>query len=508
MAADVFTTPVLAVDGSAWDSSSLLIRIDPDQAGPSALADLHAAWSRQPAREFAAVGGVQVVQLAEGVSVIDALAAYRAHSAVTYAEPNYRVSLSATPDDPHLTSLWGLHNTGQTGGTPDADIDALEAWGISTGGGNVIVAVIDTGVDYTHPDLAANMWVNAGEIPGDGIDNDGNGYEDDVHGYDFINRDGDPMDDHNHGTHVAGTIGAVGNNGLGVTGVAWNVQIMALKFLGADGSGSIADAIEALNYAVANGAQISNNSWGFNGQFSQALYDAIAHARDAGHLFVAAAGNGDVFGIGQNNDSTPFWPASYDLDNIVSVAAVDHNDQLAVFSNYGAASVDLAAPGVSILSTTRNGTYGTSSGTSMAAPHVSGVLALLAERSPGWTHQELIERVLTTVDPVAGLSDVTLTGGRLNAFEALAAGVTGPRVIAHAPLVTFDPVDRLRVRFSEPIDAATFTLEDIVRFDGPLGPIAVTAIEPLAESDGREFDIMFAEQTEFGVYELVFGPDI
>jgi hypothetical protein len=319
---------------------------------------------------------------------------------------------------PRFGELWGLENFAQTGGTNDADIDAAGAWDVNTGSGSLIVAVIDTGVDYTHPDLAANIWTNAGEIPGDGIDNDGNGYIDDVHGYDFFNRDGDPRDDHGHGTHVAGTIGAVGNNGIGVTGVNWNVQIMPLKFLGAGGSGTTADAIEALAYAVANGAAISNNSWGGD-PYSQAMFDAIAAARDAGHLFVAAAGNGNIFGIGQDNDAAPFYPAGYDLDNVIAVAAVDHHDNLATFSNYGATTVDLAAPGVNILSTTPGGGYGQSSGTSMAAPHVAGVAALTWDAHPDWSYDQVVAQVLGSVDPLPQLQGLTVTGGRLNAAAAL-----------------------------------------------------------------------------------------
>jgi subtilisin family serine protease len=252
-------------------------------------------------------------------------AAYTSHPSVDYAQEDFRVHITGPviPNDPQFSSLWGLHNAGQTGGTPDADIDAPEAWGITTGSSNTVVAVIDTGVDYTHPDLAANIWVNAddpstpqmeGEIPGNNIDDDNNGFIDDVHGYDFVNNDGDPMDDLFHGTHVAGTIGALGNNGIGVTGVNWNVRIMALKFLDASGYGYTSGAIAALNYAVANGATISNTSWG-GGPFDQGLYDAIQAAGNAGHIFVAAAGNES-----SNNDSFPAYPASYDLPNIISVA--------------------------------------------------------------------------------------------------------------------------------------------------------------------------------------------
>ena len=188
---------------------------------------------------------------------------------VLYAEPNYRVHTTQLPNDPRYSELWGLENLGQTGGALDVDIDAPEAWDVTTGD-HTLVAVIDTGVDYTHEDLAGNMWVNAGEVPGDGIDNDGNGFVDDVHGYDFVNNDGDPMDDQGHGTHVAGTIGAVGNNGVGIVGVNWNAQILAVKFLDASGSGTNADAVRAINYATQMGARISNNSWGGNEPFSQA----------------------------------------------------------------------------------------------------------------------------------------------------------------------------------------------------------------------------------------------
>ncbi len=324
--------PELMVNPNDYANDSILVRYR------------DGATAASPANAFDVVPGLKVVHLGEGVTVADALAAYQSDPNVLYAEPNYRVSLQLTPNDAQFGALWGMNNTGQTGGTFDADIDAVEAWDYNTGQGNIIVAVIDTGVDYTHEDLAANIWVNPGEIAGDGMDNDQNGFVDDVHGYDFAFNDGDPMDDHNHGTHVAGTIGAVGNNGIGVAGVNWNVQIMAVKFLDGGGSGSISDAIEAINYAVANGAHLSNNSWGLNGSFSQAMHDAIASAQDAGHIFVAAAGNGNFAGVGLNNDVTPFWPANHDLENVVAVAALDHNDQKASFSNYGATTVDVARP--------------------------------------------------------------------------------------------------------------------------------------------------------------------
>ena len=352
----------------------------------------------------------------------DADAAIAAHSnnpAIEYIEPNYIVRTTAIPDDSDFNQHWGLHNTGQNGGTPDADIDAVEAWDITTGSSDVVVGVIDTGVDYTHPDLADNIWTNPGEIAGDGIDNDGNGYIDDIHGYDFVNNDGDPFDDEGHGTHVAGTIAARGNNGTGATGVNWSAQIMGLKFLGANGSGTTFAAIQSIEYATMMKTRygvnidLTNNSWG-GGGFSQSLYDAIEAAGNADQLFVAAAGNAS-----NNNDNSPSYPASYDLDNIISVAATDRNDRKSGFSNYGATTVDLGAPGSSIYSTFPGNRYGSISGTSMASPHVAGVAALLWADDSGLSALEVKERILASVDPIDALDGITVTGGRLNAFGAL-----------------------------------------------------------------------------------------
>jgi subtilisin family serine protease len=358
--------------------------------------------------------GIQLLQLNGAVGVEEAIANFARDSRIEYIEPNYRVSINTTPNDPDLNQLWGLNNTGQTGGTPDADIDAPEAWDIQTGS-DVVVCVIDTGVDYTHPDLANNIWTNPGEIAGDGIDNDGNGYVDDIHGYDFVNNDADPMDDNSHGTHVAGTIAAEGNNGTGVAGVNWSAQIMPLKFLDAGGWGDTFGAIQAVEYATMMGAKLTSNSW-VGGGYSQAPYDAIAAAGDAGQLFVAAAGN-----WGWDNDTYPEYPASYDLDNIIAVAATDNNDQLAWFSNYGAASVDLGAPGVDIYSTFPGNSYGTLSGTSMATPHVSGVAALLWAQNPDMTATQVKNRILASADPIPALDGKTVSGGRLNAFRSLAS---------------------------------------------------------------------------------------
>jgi len=346
---------------------------------------------------------------------------------------------TTTPNDPSYPQLWGLNNTGQTGGTPDADIDAPEAWDIQTGNPNLVIGVIDSGVDYTHPDLAANIWTNPGEIAGNGIDDDGNGYIDDVRGWDFASNDNDPMDVNGHGTHVAGTIAAKGNNGVGVTGVAWNAKIVILRFLGDDGSGLLSDAILAINYATAKGIKLTNNSWG-GGGYSQALYDAINTAGQQGGLFIAAAGNSSLpnppLPIPVPIIPFPAYPASYDLPNIISVASTDHNDQYSFFSNYGRTSVDLAAPGSDILSTTLGGTYGRLSGTSMASPHVTGAAALVWSQNPTWTAQQVKDRLMQTTDPIYDLIRKTVSNGRLNINNALEGSTSSDNFnLAQIPLL-------------------------------------------------------------------------
>ena len=360
---------------------------------------------------------VSVVDLPRDLPVREAVGRYERAPSVEYAEPDLLLFAEATPDDPGYGKLYGLDNTGQTGGTPDADVDAPEAWDTTTGDPNAAVAVIDSGVDVGHPDLDGNLWTNPDEVAGDGTDNDKNGYVDDVHGWDFYHGDAtvyDVADGDEHGTHVAGTIAAEGNNGIGVTGVSWEASIMPLKFLGPNG-GSISGAVKAIDYAVAKGAKISNNSWGCGGSgcYSKTLKAAIDRADSAGHLFVAAAGN-----EGTDNDATPHYPSGYDSPNVIAVAATNDTDGLASFSNHGGSSVDLGAPGVGILSTLPGGKYGYYSGTSMATPHVAGVAALVKSQAPMADDGELKARILQYAEPKASLEGKTATGGRLNAVAS------------------------------------------------------------------------------------------
>ncbi|MCK5508202.1 MAG: S8 family serine peptidase [Desulfobacterales bacterium] len=374
------------------------------------------------------------LQIKEGLEVMEAVSQYRLDPTVEYVQPNFIYRFHTSPDDTLFPEQWGLHNTGQTvfeiAGTEDADIDAPEAWTIATGSHDVVIAVIDSGVAYNHPDLKDNIWVNSGEVAGDELDNDGNGYIDDIYGWNFFDDDNDPLDDavDGHGTHVAGIIGAVGNNGIGVSGVNWNVSIMAIKIGGAEGFGTTLTGVNAINYAVENGARVINASWG-GYDFDQLLYDTIQAAGNAGTLFVAATGN-----AGSDNEVTPSYPDGFDLQNIISVAATDQNDDLATTnvagatfsSNYGADSVDVSAPGVNVLSATIGDNYCYMDGTSPASSFVTGLAGLLLSVNPDLTVAQLKKLILDGVDPEPGLAGRLVTGGRINAFNSLNLLVNTP----------------------------------------------------------------------------------
>ncbi len=392
----------------------VLIKVRPG-AGQAEMASIHNLADADDGERLASVASGVLWRLHSRSKNAEALAtALEKNPNIIYAEPNYILRLVATPNDPSFGNLWGLRNTGQTigqTGLPGSDINATAAWDITTGSASVVVGVVDTGVDYNHPDLAANMWSNPGA----------KGHPDcaaGTHGFNAITNTCDPQDDHSHGTHVAGTIGAVGNNGLGVAGVNWTTSIMALKFIASSGYGTTADAIQAIEFAVQAkidgvNVRVLNNSWG-GGPFSKALLDEINRANENDILFVAAAGND-----GTSNDVYPHYPSNYATPNMISVAATDNRDNTAWFTNYGPTTVHLGAPGVSTYSTVPGSGYASYSGTSMASPHVAGVAALILAQSPGLTTAEVKAEILDNTDPVASLSGKTITGGRLNAARAL-----------------------------------------------------------------------------------------
>ena len=351
---------------------------------------------------------------------------------VEYAQPNYEIRLDpptvpskssdavyrtgSQPNDPQFGQQWALNNVGQDGGKERADIDALQAWLKTQGSEKIVVAVLDSGVDYTHKDLVSNMWFRPDSIPQ--YADDELGSFDDVNGFDADANSPDPMDDNGHGTHCAGIIGAEGDNGEGIAGINWNVKIMPLKFLGRGGFGTTKNAIEAINYAIDRkqkgvNVRVINASWGST-SYSRALEDAIRAAGEQGILFVAAAGNNST-----DNDKRAHYPSNYNLPNVISVAAMDRTDSITSFSNYGVKTVHIAAPGRDILSTWLGDSYREASGTSMAAPQVSGVAALILASEPNLSVAKLRERLLGSVDKLDSLNGKVATGGRLCAAQAL-----------------------------------------------------------------------------------------
>lgn len=411
-----------------YEPGEVIVKVN-DQVGLAAQNDFYEKFGVKleekfdlPKDVFKGFNGEVVrVSLPEGVSVAEAMAAMKQDSRVSYVEPNAVSYLQApvqeeaagTPND--LTDkLWGLDNKGQLGGKVDADIDAPEAWTIQKGKtqaeGGHITAVIDTGIDYNHEDLQANMWVNTGEIPGNGIDDDGNGVIDDVHGYNAYADSGDPMDGNSHGTHCAGTIAGVGDNGKGVTGVGQKGNLMAIKIFSDAGRTNTSAILRGISYASKNGARITSNSWG-GGRPSEAIKEAFASS-PAFHFM--AAGNS-----GTDNDRRPHFPSNYGLANSLGVAASDRNDRLANFSCYGETTVDLAAPGKDIYSTVPGNKYASYSGTSMATPHVTGAAAVLLAENPEMSNAELRERLLGGVDHVKSFEGKLVTEGRLNLYNSL-----------------------------------------------------------------------------------------
>lgn len=363
---------------------------------------------------------------------VDALAS---EFEIEYAEANTVLTMDVIPNDPRFKESYGLYNDGSKVG----NIQAIDAWEQTKGSSSVLVAVIDTGIDYNHEDLKDNLWTNPGESGDDaegkpkfsnGIDDDNNGYIDDYRGWNFVNNTNNPWDDAGHGTHCAGVIGAKGNNALGTSGVNWNVSLMGLKFLNGQGSGSLADAVKALEYATMMKVFLTSNSWG-GGGYSDTMMLALKNAESHGMLFIAAAGNNH-----SDNDASPHYPSSYEVSNVIAVAASDQNDALASFSNYGKKSVHVAAPGVGILSSYPPNTYKLLSGTSMATPFVAGLAALVKSLYPELTGAEIKKRILSSSDAVNGMKTRLITGARINATSALANDHTPPSSVKNISIIS------------------------------------------------------------------------
>jgi len=404
-------------------------------------------------------------------SVPELMDIFREDPLVVRVSPNYRDRVcDTTPNDTSYGSQWGLPK-----------IAAPAAWDTTTGSSDVVIADIDTGVDYNHPDLAANMWHNPNEIAANGVDDDGNGYVDDVYGIDSNAMNGDPFPKHSfadvgHGTHVAGICAAVGNNGTGITGTMWSGRIMAIQTFSSDGTANQADEITAIDYVIHekthDGVDVAaiNASWGGYGSADPLVRDAIRAAGDAGIVFCAAAGNDH-----HNNDSTPYYPSSYTLPCIIAVAASDASDDLAGFSNYGVTSVDLAAPGVDILSTLPGNSYAAWEGTSMATPFVTGSVGLCAAQHPAETANQRVARIVKNVDAVSGLSGTCVSGGRLNVNKAV--GAAAPSLDDEIPgvVITASPV-------TDTVDSSS-DVDDVFSIDLNAGDLVEASIDGAAGSD-------------------------
>jgi serine protease len=555
----------LSLDQATYDQTHILVRYHPNAEHQPSLPGTTVG------RPVGFLSDLYCVELAPEISVEQALQAYRADPRVVLAEPDFLLSATQVPNDPLFNQQQNLDNSGQQGGLPGADIQAVPGWDVTTGTGSLIVSFMDTGVDYSHPDLYLNIAIDQQEIPlsrrvnltdidqdgritfrdlndvrnqgggkitdldgngqidgkdllapmvqdfegrdtgfggwADGLSPDGDAYVDDLIGWNFFDNTNDPFDNNGHGTHVTGILGARGNDGFGVAGIAWQTQVLPVKFLGPSGAGSVTQFLVGLEYALNQGARISNNSWtGALG--SSVLQAALAEARDQGHIFVAAAGNEAV-----NSDLTPNYPSGFSLDNIVAVTASDDRDQLASFANYGPESVDLAAPGVQVLSTIPGGGHARLTGTSMATPHVTGALALVWSQHPDWTFRQVIDHVLSTVDPLPAFEGKVVSGGRLNLARALGSpdqGIgSGPRVIdSNLVGVNGSEFDRLRLVFDGAIDVGTFSIEDVQLLGPGSRDLPAQAVQAVPESGNTTFEILVPVQNEAGVYTLTLGADI
>ncbi len=403
----VFSLFIFANNSFAAESvpGEFLVKIKPVKGTKTSVLNVEMLLGAQVKSRFQGDRNLFVVKK-EGPQTA-ALESFLSNGVVEFAEPNYIYRIDSTPNDADYNKSWSLH------GTTGFDINAEKAWDISTGSKDIVIAVVDTGIDLRHSDLKDNLWTNVKELNGKkGVDDDGNGFIDDIHGYNFYSKNGNPQDGHGHGSHCSGVIGARGNDGYGIAGVNWKVQLMAVKFLSDEGSGTLEDAVKAIDYAVANGARVLSNSWG-GGGYSEALKQAIVRANAKGILFVAAAGNDSA-----DNDGWDHYPSNYDVPNVLAVAATDRNGDLAEFSDYGLKTVHIAAPGVNVFSCFTGNSYDVMSGTSMATPHVAGVAGLILSTG-SYDAVTVKKKILNSARPLKSLEGKIMTGGLLDAYKAM-----------------------------------------------------------------------------------------
>ncbi len=466
-----------------YEKNELLVRFKPD-VSENVSQNLHFQTGATVLKEYDCIKGLQLVKIPDNISMNEIIGIYMSNTDVLYAEPNYIFKTGTIPNDLNYTNLWGLEK-----------INASAAWDITTGSSSVVIAVVDTGIDLSHPDLKNNIWTNDVELNGiAGFDDDGNGYIDDIYGWNFITETNNVTDDNGHGTHVAGIIAAIGNNTNGVVGVVWNAKIMPLKFLDENGTGDTDDAVDAINYAAKMGAHIINNSWGGDG-YSQVLKDAIDVCNA---LVICAAGNSKL-----NIDSTfnHEYPASYTSNNLISVAATDENDVLAYFSNYGKTSVDVAAPGCDIYSTYPESSYKTLSGTSMATPYVSGLAALIKSIRPYLNNLQIKNIIINNVDKISSLSTKILSGGRINAYKCLNTLLSDtivPQVTDNPKGGTFSFSKTITLSISEngtiyySLDG-TIPLISSTKYTGPIIINSTTTLKFFAVDDAGNPSVIYNE---------------
>lgn len=424
LASSVLYAGLLALPVSAESQTNRIIVRFKDNVTSFAADSVHKSIGIKSQKKLNHLNNIQVIELPKNVSIEKVEALYAKNSNVLYVEPDFKIRINPIKSEgSQFEQQWALDNVGQKvgklAGVKDADINGPEAWEMTKGDKEVVLGIIDTGVLYTHPDLIDNMWNNPGEIPGNGIDDDNNGFVDDVHGINAMNKSGDPLDDNGHGTHCSGIMGGTNASGKGIFGVNQKVSIIGCKFLDAEGGGNMSDALVCMDYfsklktREKNPVDIAaiNASWGGPGK-SKAMQDAIKKLGSDGILFIAAAGNDS-----EDNDSTASYPANYKLSNIISVAATNNKDELASFSNYGNKSVHVAAPGMDIVSTVLNNGYDSYSGTSMATPYVTGLIGLLKSKNPGLGSKQLKNLVIAGGTSLKSLEGKVISSRRIRAAD-------------------------------------------------------------------------------------------